>query len=106
MGTGGPGTPNPIGRFGTGGAGYIEGPGTIRWNFGLAKHFNLTEGVRMKFEVSFTDVLNHTNLGDPDMNITDTNGPNQCGFGCISAGRGFSDFAGGRTGQIGARIDF
>jgi hypothetical protein len=54
------------------------------------------------------NVLNHANLGIPDMTITDTNNPSQglCGFGCITAAQGLYQFAGARTGQIGARIDF
>jgi len=96
--------PAPIGRFGNAGTAFIEGPGSINWNLGLQKTFNLTERVRMRFEISFTNVLNHVNLGDPDTNITDP------GFGQITAARGLSngqsDFQGSRAGQFGARIDF
>jgi len=98
----------PIGRFGNAGIGTLEGPGTIDWDFGLAKSFRLTERARLRFEVSFVDVLNHVNLGIPDMKITDVNNPaqGQCGFGCITAAQGLYEFAGAREGQIGARIDF
>ena len=105
----GTGPANPaIGRFGTSGVGILEGPGTINWDFGLAKSFNLTERAKLRIEVSFVNVLNHVNLGIPDMTITDTNNPSQglCGFGCITAAQGLYQFAGARTGQIGARIDF
>ena len=107
-GLGGAGAPPPIGRFGTSGVGILEGPGTINWDFGISKSFNLTERARMRFEVSFVNVLNHVNLGTPDMTFTDPNNPaaGQCGFGCITSAQGLYQFAGAREGQIGARIDF
>ena len=98
----------PIGRFGTSGVGILEGPGTINWDFALSKSFPLTERAKLKIEVSFVNVLNHVNLGNPDMTFTDPNNPSQglCGFGCITSAQGLYQFAGARTGQIGARIDF
>jgi hypothetical protein len=98
----------PIGRFGTAGVGILEGPGTVSWNFAISKSFNLTERAKLRFEVSFVNVLNHINLGVPDMNITHPNDPatGQCGFGCITSAQGLFQFSGARTGQIGARIEF
>ncbi|HKT11923.1 MAG TPA: hypothetical protein VJW77_08875, partial [Terriglobia bacterium] len=98
----------PIGRFGTASVGSLQGPGTIDWDLGLAKSFRLTEHATLQVQASFVNVLNHTNLGAPDMKITDVNNPSQglCGFGCITAAQGLYEFAGAREGQIGARIDF
>jgi len=98
----------PIGRFGTSGVGILEGPGTVNWDFGLSKSFNLTEHAKLRFEVSFVNVLNHVNLGIPDMTFTDPNNPSSglCGFGCITAAQGLYQFAGARTGQASMRIDF
>lgn len=98
----------PIGRFGNAGIGTLEGPGTIDWDFGLAKSFRLTERARLSVNVSFVDVLNHVNLGNPNLKITSPNNPaaGQCGFGCIGGAQGLYEFAGAREGQIGARIDF
>ncbi|MDE3180794.1 MAG: TonB-dependent receptor [Acidobacteriota bacterium] len=98
----------PIGRFGNAGIGTLEGPGTIDWDAGLSKSFQLTERARLSINVSFVDVLNHVNLGNPDMKITSVNNPaaGQCGFGCITGAQGLYEFAGAREGQIGARIDF
>jgi hypothetical protein len=98
----------PIGRFGNSGEGILEGPGTISWDFAIAKSFKLTERAKLKFEVSFTDFLNHLNLGTPDMYITHPNNPatGECGFGCITSAQGLFQFSGSRTGQIAARIDF
>jgi hypothetical protein len=108
VGTTAPGAPPPIGRYGTSGMGILEGPGTISWDFAVSKSFDLTERAKLRVEVSFTNVLNHLNLGDPDMNITHKNDPSQglCGFGCITSAQGLFQFSGARTGQIGARIDF
>jgi len=92
-------TPAPIGRFGTAGIGTVVGPGTVNVNAGLSKRFAVTERVHIKVEGSFTNVLNHTNLADPVLNITNSSA------GVITSARG-SDFGGARTGQVGARIDF
>jgi hypothetical protein len=94
-----PGNGAPIGRFGNAGIGTVVGPATVNVNAGLSKQFALTERVKFKVEGSFTNVFNHTNLGDPDLNITDSTA------GVITSARG-SDFGGARTGQIGARLDF
>ncbi len=101
-------TPPPIGRFGTSGVGIVNGPGTIDWDAGLSKSFHLTEHAKLRIEVSFVNVMNHLNLGNPDLNITHTNNPSTglCGFGCITSAQGLFSFAGSRQGQIAARIDF
>jgi hypothetical protein len=108
VGTTAPGAPPPIGRFGDSGVGVLQGPGTINWDFGISKNFKLTERAKLKFEISFVNVMNHLNLGNPDMKITDTNNPaqNLCGFGCITSAQGLYQFAGARQGQVGMRIDF
>ena len=89
----------PLGRFGNSGVGILEGPGTVNLNAGLAKYFQITERVRLRFEGSFTNALNHVNLADPVTNIVSPT------FGQITSARG-SDFGGNRVGQIGARLDF
>jgi hypothetical protein len=53
----------------------------------------------MRAEGSFTNVPNWTNLGDPVMDITNSN------FGRITGSRGV-DFGGGRTGQVSLRLEF
>jgi hypothetical protein len=89
----------PIGRFGNAQIGSITGPGTVNLSTGLSKIFPLTEQVHFRLEGTFTNILNHTNLADPSLNITNGN------FGRITAARG-SDFGGSRTGQVSARLDF
>jgi hypothetical protein len=92
-------TSNPIGRFGNESVGDIVGPGTVNWSAGLNKEIAISERVRMRAEGSFTNVLNHTNLNDPQLDITNPN------FGKITSARG-SDFGGNRTGQIAMRLEF
>ena len=89
----------PIGRFGNAQIGSILGPGTVNLSSGLSKEFPITERVRFRVEGTFTNVLNHTNLNDPSLDITNGN------FGKITQARG-SDFGGSRTGQVAARLDF
>jgi hypothetical protein len=91
--------PNPIGRFGNAGAGSIVGAGTVNLSTGLSKVFPITERLQFRLEGTFTNVLNHTNLGDPNVTITSPS------FGLINNTIG-SDFGGARSGQISARLDF
>jgi Carboxypeptidase regulatory-like domain len=91
--------PNPIGRFGNAQVGSIVGPGTVNLSTGLSKVFPITERFKLRAEGTFTNVLNHTNLGDPNMNISSPS------FGLISSTIG-SDFGGARSGQVSMRLDF
>jgi hypothetical protein len=89
----------PIGRFGTEHLGDLVGPGTFSLSSGLAKSFQIVENVSLHFEATFTNVLNHTNPTDPDLDLT------QADFGEITSARG-SDFGGSRTGQLSLKIQF
>ena len=89
----------PIGRFGTESVGNLVGPGTITFSSGLSKSFRLTEAVHLRLEGTFTNILNHTNLADPTLDVTAAN------FGQITQARG-SDFGGNRTGQVSGRLEF
>jgi hypothetical protein len=96
--------PAPIGRFGTEGIGIMTGPGTVNLSAGIGKFFNITERVRLKAEMSFTNVFNHTNLSDPDLNMSDGSS-----FGTITSARGSlsgADLGGNRTGQASMRLEF
>jgi hypothetical protein len=92
-------TSAPIGRFGSESVGDIEGPGTVNWSAGLSKQFAITDNLHLRTEATFTNVLNHTNLNDPLLDITNPN------FGKITTARG-SDFGGNRTGQLSLRLEF
>ncbi|HEX5083355.1 MAG TPA: TonB-dependent receptor [Blastocatellia bacterium] len=89
----------PIGRFGTAGVGIIRGPGTVNLSLGLTKAFYLTEKVKLEAGASFTNVTNHTNFADPNMNVTSS------GFGRITSARS-SELGGSRTGQVSMRLSF
>jgi hypothetical protein len=77
----------------------VVGPGTVNLSTGLSKAFAITERIRLKAGASFTNVLNHTNLGDPNLNIASGS------FGTISSARS-ADFGGSRTGQVSLRLEF
>ena len=64
-----------------------------------SKSFKLAERATLRLEGSFTNAPNLTNLGDPNLNIADSN------FGRITGARGV-DFGGGRTGQVSMRLQF
>ncbi len=91
--------PLPIGRFGNSQVGTVQGPGLVNLSSGLSKSFSITERIKVKAEGTFTNVLNHTNLGDPNMNLSSGS------FGIVGGTIG-SDFGGARTGQISTRIEF
>ncbi|MEO6802795.1 MAG: carboxypeptidase regulatory-like domain-containing protein [Granulicella sp.] len=89
----------PIGRFGNAQSGSVVGPGTVNLSTGVNKSFKFTERVSLRAEGTFTNVINHTNLGDPNMNISSGQ------FGVITGTSG-ADFGGNRTGQVSMRLEF
>ncbi len=92
-------TPIGAGRFGNAGVGILQGPGTVTASLGLAKVFNVTERVRVRFESTFTNVLNHTNFAPPATQIDNPT------FGVLSAPQ-TAENAGNRTGQLALRVEF
>jgi hypothetical protein len=93
-------TPAGAGRFGDAGVGILEGPGTATVALGLGKSFKMTERVNLRFESTFTNVLNHTNFAPPATQIDNT-----ATFGVLSAPQ-TAENAGNRTGQLALRVDF
>jgi hypothetical protein len=69
-------TPAGAGRIGNAGVGILEGPGTIAVAGGLSKNFFLLERLRLRFQASFTNLLNHPNFLPPS---TDVSSPNTFG---------------------------
>ena len=67
---------------------------------GLSKTFQIRERVRLRFESTFTNALNHTNFAPPASNISS---PETFGIlqSAQTAGQG-----GNRTGQLALRLDF
>lgn len=91
--------PLPIGRFGNEQMGSVVGPGTFNLSTGLSKSFPITEGISLRAEGTFTNVVNHTNLADPNIDISSPQ------FGVITSARN-GDFSGSRTGQVSLRLQF
>ncbi len=65
----------------------------------VSRSLAVTDGVKLKIEGSFTNILNHVNLSDPQLAI---DAPS---FGQITSARA-SDFGGYRTGQVSMRLQF
>jgi Carboxypeptidase regulatory-like domain/TonB dependent receptor len=93
-------TPANAGRIGNAGVGTLVGPGTIAVAGGLAKTFQVHEGVRMRFEATFTNLANHPNFAAPSVDVS-----SPATFGKITSVQS-AENSGNRTGQAALRIDF
>jgi len=93
-------TPSGAGRFGNCGVGTLEGPGLANVNSGLAKSVSFHEHYKVRFEATFTNVLNRSNFAPPQTNISNTST-----FGALTAVLPQS-LGGNRTGQLAMRFDF
>ena len=95
--------PSP-GAFGTSAKGVIVGPGSFTVDSGIAKNFNFIERVRLRFEFTVTNVLNHPNWGNPGLTISSL-----ASAGIISStasGGGGLDPSGARTCRMGLRLEW
>jgi hypothetical protein len=61
---------NSPGVYGNSGRNIIFGPGLANVDFAVAKHFPITEQVKLQFRSEFFNLLNHTNLNDPNSTLT------------------------------------
>ena len=93
-------TPAGAARIGNAGVGILEGPGTIAVNAGLSKAIQLHENLRLRFEATFTNALNHTNFAPPATNVS-----NPSTFGVLQSAQ-TAEYGGNRTGQLALRLDF
>ncbi len=93
-------TPVGAGRFGNAGVGILQGPGTTAVSLGLAKTMPLTDRLNLRFESTFTNVLNHTNFAPPATQIDNASTFGQLTFPTTA------ENAGNRTGQVALRLDF
>ncbi|MBV9771867.1 MAG: carboxypeptidase regulatory-like domain-containing protein [Bryobacterales bacterium] len=103
-------TPVGAGRIGNAGVGDCEGPGTVTVAAGLSKVFVVRERVRLRFESTFTNILNHPNFAPPpsmDVSCLTQFGGNSstCPFGVTQSVQS-SENAGNRVGQLSLRLDF
>ena len=92
--------PMNAGRVGNAGVGSLEGPGTAVVNAGLAKVMPIHDRMNLRFEATFTNVLNHTNFAPPTTDIS-----NPSSFGALTTAES-AENAGYRTGQVALRLDF
>ena len=91
--------PIPTGPVGNCGVGILVGPGTSTIAGGLSKNFQLTERFRLRFEATFTNLMNHPNFAPPPTNVTASS------FGVVQAVQ-TAENSGNRTGQLSLRLDF
>lgn len=94
---------NPVpgaGRIGSCGVGTLRGPGTAAVAGGLSKTFSIRDKAHMRFEATFTNLLNHPNFAPP---AVDVSAP--ATFGQITSVQS-AENSGNRTGQLALRIDF
>jgi hypothetical protein len=92
--------PTNAGRFGTCGVGILEGPGMIDVDAGLSKSYAIHEQYKLRFEATFTNVINHTNYAPPALNFGEASS-----FGVLNTALPQGE-GGNRTGQIALRLDF
>ena len=94
--------PTP-GSFGTAAKGIIHGPGSEVWDVGVAKHFELANRMRLRWEVTATNVLNHPNYSNPGVNISSLTQ-----LGVISGVGDVSDLdpSGPRSLRMGLRLEW
>jgi len=69
----------PQGRWGTTGAGNVQGPGMQIYNLSVQKLFQIKERLTLRFRTDFINAFNHTNFQMPATTITSSN------FGTISS---------------------
>jgi hypothetical protein len=93
-------TPAGAARIGNAGVGILEGPGTVVVSAGLAKSMAIRENMHLRFEATFTNVLNHTNYAPPATNVSSPST-----FGVLAAQQ-TAENAGNRTGQVALRFEF
>jgi Carboxypeptidase regulatory-like domain len=91
--------PIPRGPVGNCGVGILEGPGVTTIAAGLSKNFHITERMRLRFEGTFTNLLNHPNFAPPPTNVTASS------FGVVQNVQ-TAENSGNRVGQLSLRLDF
>jgi hypothetical protein len=61
-----------LGTFGNAGRNILIGPGTFNIDFSAHKVFTLRERLRLQYRAEFFNVLNHTQLNNPDASVNDS----------------------------------
>lgn len=97
------------GQWGNAGRGIIQGPGYVLFNLGLQKTINLERFGQLQAVVSFQNVLNHFNYGEPTAGGSPLPGMtvvNNANGGKITSTAIFPPAGSPRTGQVGLRWNF
>ena len=94
-------TPAGSGRTGNEGVGNCIGPPTNTLSAGLSKSFAIIERLKMRFEATYTNVLNHPNFLQPQS--LSISSPST--FGVTQTVQS-SENGGNRVGQLSLRLDF
>jgi len=94
-------TPQGAGRIGNEGIGNCVGPPTTTVSGGLSKNFPIREHLRMRFEATFTNILNHPNFIQPP--TMDVSSPSAFG---VTQTVQTAENGGNRVGQLSLRLDF
>lgn len=94
--------PPQAGQFGTSAKGVIVGPSSTVFHAGLAKLFNFNERMRLRFEMTATNLFNHPNFANPALTL------NNVSFGKISSAVVDSDLdqSGARALRMGLRFEW
>ena len=96
-------SPPTPGAFGSCAKGTIKGPGINQIDAGLAKYTALSERARLRWEITATNLLNHPQWSDPDINIS-----NRGTAGVVTAASGTHslDQPGSRALRMGIRVEW
>jgi hypothetical protein len=94
-------TPQGAGRIGNAGVGTCVGPDTNVLSAGLSKSFAIWERLRLRFEATYTNLLNHPNFLQPQS--MDISSPST--FGVTQTVQA-AENGGNRVGQLALRLDF
>jgi TonB dependent receptor len=97
------------GQWGNAGRGIIEGPGYILFNAGLQKTVRLERFGSLQIVMSFQNIMNHPNYGEPTGGGSPLPGQtvvNNANGGKITATAIFPPAGSPRTGQVGVRWNF
>ncbi|MBI2817466.1 MAG: TonB-dependent receptor [Acidobacteria bacterium] len=94
----------PAGFYGNAGRNILIGPGLLKVDFSLMKHFSMpiTEGSRLEFRADFFNLFNRPNFGTPSIQVL--NGSN--GRYITTAGRITNTTTTGRQLQFGLKLTF
>jgi hypothetical protein len=90
----------PNGRFGNAGTGILIGPSRQTGNLGAFKTFRPIERMSVRVQATFTNVLNHPNFNDPNLNISAP-----ASVGTITSVQ-TRDFGGPRSGLLAIFVTF